>query len=399
MGDAIEELKEIVDLREYYQQHFLQKGDSVRPGGNGDVYVCCPFHNDKTPSLLLHKSKFKCFGCGKSGDVIDMVMELKNELFKDACLEIAENVGYPLQFEPPNPYHEAFKQHKLEQCRRYYSQLQQTPEALSYLMNERRISEDMIRKFVLGFTPKDEYKNRQDVSNIGSRIVFPIFADSRQATVLGMAYRRIVDDGTAKYINDPNQSGTNGQDPNVAGVFTKGDLLYGLYQAAKAIKEQRYIIVVEGYFDVIAMHQAGICNTVGTMGTAMTEKQADLIAKKAKTVLLMMDSDDAGKNGMKHAAKLLVKRGLDVHICSLTKHDPDELCRAENFNGTSVMNNKGLLRPAINMFVEDVVSKYEDVAIREREKALEKSIEYAECLSGNQLKIFNQMIAKRLDMQ
>ena len=399
MDNAIEDLKNAVDMREYMERFMPDKFEGCKHVNNGDVYICCPFHDEKTPSMLIHKERYKCFGCGESGDIIDMVMKTKNESFKEACLEIADNVGFKLHFEPPNPDYEAFKAEKLKLCRKYYANLQKNPNALNYLMNERRISEDMIQKFVLGLTAPDEYKYRQDVGSISNRIVFPIFEDVRKPSIIGMAYRRLIEDSSPKYINDPNQTGANGQNPKVAGVFTKGNVMYGMYQALPAIKEQGYAIVVEGYFDVISMHQSGICNTVGTMGALMTNEQAEWLSKKTRRVMLMLDSDQAGMNGARHAAKLLLARGMDVYICTLKCHDPDELCKSENFNGASVMSKRGEVRPAINVFVDDIVRGYEDMVTKERTKAIQMSKEYEEYITlQGQKDVFNRLLLKRLDM-
>ena len=158
---------------------------------------------------------------------------------------IGDNVGYDVVLEEPNPLFESYKDNLDNHTRRYWVNLQNNESALKYLMHERGISKEMINLFRLGFTDAEEYKYRTDMGNISNKIVFPILEPKRRKPkCVGMAYRGLTND-KPKYINDVNQDGREGQDPNLTGVFVKGDLLYGMSFAYDSIAKKKCIIFLD----------------------------------------------------------------------------------------------------------------------------------------------------------
>jgi DNA primase len=209
---------------------------------------------------------------------------------------------------------------------------------MNYLMNVRKMTPEIINEFRLGLTYVDEYKYRSDMGNISNRIVIPLLEHSiHKPHSIGAAYRTFHDE-IPKYVNDINKDGRKGQDPNLNGVFIKGNILYGYPQAKQAIKQAGYGIIVEGYFDVISMHQANIKNTIGIMGTHMSDNQLQSLSKITNSVLIFLDGDEPGINGMVKLAQQLYKENFEVMMIIAPKcMDPDELCKDKNYNPIEIM--------------------------------------------------------------
>lgn len=368
-----------------------------------DVSFCkCPWHQENTASLALYSNgTYKCFGCGVHGDVITLVQTLENVSFEEACKIIGDNVGYPVNLEPPNPVWEAYKDQMDAHTRRYWTNLQQCPDALNYLFNIRGISPQMIDWFRLGFTPVDEYKYRSDTGNISSRLVFPILEHKRKhPKCVGMAYRTLTDE-KPKYINDANQDGRDGQNPNAAGVFIKGNMLYGLHQAYEGIKAFGYVILTEGYFDVIALHQTGITNAVCTMGTSITDAQVASLSKLTKNALLLYDGDKAGLDGSLRAIKALFGANFNVAVSRLEGgKDPADLCKAMGFNYMNVSSEiKSKTTQAISFVTDSLVSNYRNIVIKERIKALHAGMDILSLVSDPAIReVFKSELYHQLDL-
>lgn len=325
------ELKENAPIIPYIEKFYKDKINITKRGGKM-VFAKCIFHEEDTASLAIYENgTYKCFGCGEHGDIITLVQKLENVDFQSACIIIANNVGYKLDFIQTNPVIESYKDNLDEFSRRYWINLQHNGDAYNYITNIRKISPEMIDRFRLGLTDNEEYKYRKDLNNISNRIAFPILEHKRiNPKCVGMAYRSIKD-VKPKYINDHNQDGRNGQNPTLSGVFIKGNLLYGLAQAYDSISSNNFAFVVEGYFDVISMHQSGFENTVGIMGTSFTDEQINALSKVTKNVFLILDGDEAGEKAIKRYIPALAKHGLSVMVCMLKGFkDPDEMCKHFN---------------------------------------------------------------------
>lgn len=400
MDIDVEDFKSYAPIIPYVKKFYKDKIPIIKEGKNV-AFAKCIFHQENTASLAFFTSgKYKCFGCGAHGDLIDLVRYMNNLDFKEACMEIGKNVGHEVQFEPPNPHWQAYKEELDNHCRRYWSNLQKDAEALNYVINTRKITPETIDRFRLGLTDVNEYKFRTDIGNISHKLVFPILEHSTKPHAVGMAYRGFTDE-KPKYINDHNQEGREGQKQELAGVFIKGNMLYGMSQARDSINQQGFVMVTEGYFDVISMHQAGMENTVGLMGVNMSDIQASELVKRTDRIVLMLDADEAGRNGTVNAILQLFKLNVSVYVCSLKDfHDADELCKKYNYDFNRISSYiKTNMVNAYNYLADNLTVSYTNYVTNERAKILQKAEPFISSISSDiQRQLFLSMLYKRLDM-
>jgi len=331
--------------------------DYVRLKKAGNNYVgLCPFHEEKTPSFNVNPTKgyFKCFGCGKGGNVFTFVMEIERLLFVDAVRWLAERVGITI------PTHvgdqEAYEKkeivyHALRFAAKYYVEQLLNPHsglhAREYL-KKRGLTDQTIEKFKLGYAPSSwdgllksaEHesisaetlvragliKKREDsqgyYDRLRNRVIFPI--TSHVGKIIGFGGRVFTQGDTApKYINSPDTE-----------VYHKSDVLYGLYQAKHEARQEDRVLLVEGYTDVLALYQAGF-GAVASCGTALTPAQVKLMGRYVKEIRLLYDADSAGKAANERAIDHILQNGLDASVVSLpVGEDPDSFVRnsgAEKF--------------------------------------------------------------------
>ncbi len=369
-----QELKEMAPIIPYIKTYYKDK-IVIERESNNIAFAKCIFHDENTASLAFYANgTYKCFGCGEHGDIITLVQKIENLDFQSACIHIANRVGYKIKEIQVNQAWEQYKDILDNHCRRYWANLQRNAEALNYLVNVRKISLEMINSFRLGLTDFEEYKYRNDMPNIANRIVFPILEHKKfKPKCVGMAYRGLKDE-KPKYVNDHNQTGQNGQDPALNGVFIKGNLLYGLAQAYYSIAKNGFVFVVEGYFDVIAMHQAGFTNTVGIMGTSLTEEQIREIRKVTNNVFLLLDNDEAGVNATAKYITELIKYDIRPVICIINKFkDPDEMCKAFEFDSQKIYQciNENM-QDGVHYMIMNTLDRYKRIVSTERTKAFTK---------------------------
>ena len=320
---------------------------ALKQKGSG-YFGLCPFHKEKSPSFSVSADKqlYYCFGCGASGNVIGFVMQVENYGFVEAIKHLADRIRYTL----PEPgysesYVKAAQQRELLQeiharAARFYYDTLNAPAgemALGYI-KARRISDGMRKRFGLGFAPESwdglykhlmgegydtealvlsglviQSKKGGYVDRFHNRLMFPIF-DVRDK-VVGFGGRILGGDG-AKYLNSPDTP-----------IFDKSKNLYGISHARKARSEE--IILVEGYMDVISLHQAGFANTVAALGTAFNEDHVAQLKKYCKRVVLLFDSDEAGEKAALRAIDAAVAGGLVVRVLQLQgAKDPDEFVQS-----------------------------------------------------------------------
>lgn len=307
---------------------------------NGTNYkACCPFHNEKTPSFMVSESKqiFKCFGCDKSGDVIQFIEFIENVDFVEAVKILAEKLNMQIPEDSGakdsviNNYAAILKDINTEAARYYYKKLIANPAILDYL-KRREVSPDMIKDFGLGFADstgelltvlKKDFsekilldsglfvmRNNQLHSRFWNRVMFPIFDVRNKVIAFG---GRQLDDYGPKYLNSPETA-----------IFSKKENLYAFNIARKNIKKES-IFLVEGYMDVIKLHQFGYKNTVASLGTALTSEQVKLIKKVASKLFIIYDSDDAGVRAALRALEISQSEDLDARVVLVTgAKDPDE---------------------------------------------------------------------------
>ena len=316
----------------------------------GSNYVgVCPFHNDRNPSMSVNQPRqmYHCFSCGAGGDVFKFVMDYENLTFPEAVKVLADRAGIELPEQDYSP--EARKQADLKEqimelnrlAGKYYYYMLRQPDGkqgLDYLKG-RKLSDETIRKFGLGCSSKrgnDLYKYLKSKGYSDSllkesglmqvderdgmrdkfwnRVMFPIM-DSRNR-IIGFG-GRVMGDAKPKYLNSPETK-----------IFDKSRNLYGLNVARTTRKN--YLILCEGYMDVIAMHQAGFTNAVASLGTALTSGHASLVKRYTKEVLLLYDSDGAGVRAALRAIPILREAGVTSRVVSLKPwKDPDEFIKNE----------------------------------------------------------------------
>lgn len=325
-------------------------GEFVQLKKRGANYVgLCPFHNEKTPSFSVSESKgiFKCFGCGKAGNVVNFLMEHEKISYADALRWLAQKYHIEVN-EKPLTEEDIARQNERESILVatkfaydfFVNQLHQTDEGkssgISYL-EKRGVRPDIAEKFGLGYSPlnnkafsdfalkkgfqaeilqKAGLINKGNYDNFSGRIVFPIF--NLSGNVVGFSGRRLSNDETiAKYFNTPDTE-----------IFHKGKLLFGLFQSKKAIVEKDQCFLVEGNLDVLAMHQMGMENAVASLGTSLTVEQIQLIKRFSKNICLLYDGDNAGIKAAMRGIDLLLQEGLNVKVVLLPeKHDPDSFSK------------------------------------------------------------------------
>ena len=325
--------------------------------------ACCPFHNEKTPSFKVSPAKgiFRCFGCGKSGNVVSFVMEHEGMTYPEALRTIAKKYGIEIQ-EREQTEEDIQRNNNRESmfmlnswASDYFSNyLYNSDEGqsvgLSYFRQARGFAESTIRKFGLGFCPSEWGKMSQDALRAGykeefllstglslkregtgelhdrfrERVIFPIH--NIAGRIVGFGGRTLLSSEVqkqrhiGKYQNSPESE-----------IYSKSREIYGLYFAKKAIQQEDNAIVVEGYADVISMHQSGIENVVASSGTAFTEEQIRLLCRFSKNVTLMFDGDGAGQRAALKSTDKVLKEGMNVRVVLLPEeHDPDTFARAHS---------------------------------------------------------------------
>lgn len=341
--DIIEEVRMKNDIVDVISQY-------VKLTRRGSTYFgLCPFHNEKTPSFSVTPSKqmYYCFGCGAGGNVYNFVMEYENYSFGEALSYLADRAGVEL----PKIEYSREAREKAEQratlleinklaAQYFYYQLRRESGKTAYdYLTGRGLSEETIRKFGLGYSDKysdDLYKylkskgysdellresglfnadeRRGMYDKFWNRVIFPIMDVNNRVIGFG---GRVMGDGKPKYLNSPETK-----------IFDKSRNLYGLNVARTTRKN--YLILCEGYMDVIAMHQAGFTNAVASLGTALTSGHASLVKRYTKEVLLLYDSDGAGIRAALRAIPILREAGVTSRVVSLKPwKDPDEFIKNE----------------------------------------------------------------------
>ena len=403
MGFDLEELKHQVPLLDYIKKEYPEI--DVREIGQKS-FVTCPYHDERTPSCLINDDDtFHCYSCNEHGSIIDFVAAKEgldpNTDFKDLCIQIGERIGMEIRFTPPDPEVEKYIDEKHLLAKRYYESWKNDPDcndAYYYLTEERGLTPQTIFSFKLGYVPMDEYKRRRDISYISGRIAFPILEmksskDMKKVRCIGMGYRTLLKDANEpKYVNDPTKEG----------VFNKRNVLYGYAHAVEHIRQAKSVIVVEGYMDVISMHQANLKNTVGCMGTALTEEQMDILRRLTSNLFIFMDSDCAGQKNMLRVLPTLLKKGFNVRIIDGKNGlDPADICLKSNFNPAKVRQYiKENSEYAVLSVINQACSAYEDVVLRERLKAVHATSPILECIqSQSERKIYEDLLQKRLDIK
>jgi len=337
----IQELQEKVDI-----ESVISSSITLRRRGKTLVGLC-PFHNEKTPSFTVYpdSNSFYCFGCGAGGDVISFVRRMENLDYIEAVKSVAQMAGMSM---PEDGYDDTLSKQRMKllsanrEAARFYHECLMDPknkDALDYFLS-RGLSINTIRRFGLGYAPNDwrelinhlkskgftehelvlaNLARRSDKNgranfydNFRNRVMFPIIDLRGNVIAFG---GRVMDDSKPKYINTSDTL-----------VYKKSNGVFGLNLAKNA--NDNKLILVEGYMDVIALHQAGFTNAIACLGTAFTSEQANLLSRYADEVIICYDNDGAGRTATARALGVLNKTGLKLRVVQMTGgKDADEIIR------------------------------------------------------------------------
>ena len=374
----IQDLLNRVDIVEVVGNHVQLK----KAGAN--LLGLCPFHTEKTPSFTVSPVKqfYHCFGCGRNGSAITFLMEHSGLSFVEAVEELAGNVGMTVPQDEMRipPAERARKQAKtlaltevmMQASRFYRQQLKKAPQAIDYL-KKRGVTGEIALRFGLGYAPetRDGLKNgfenylASELEEAGlviekqgdeafrassrrydrfrDRIMFPI--RNTRGQVIGFG-GRILEKGEPKYLNSPETP-----------LFQKGNELYGLFEARQAIRESGYVLVVEGYMDVVALAQLGFPQAVATLGTACTPVQVQKLMRQTDHIIFSFDGDTAGRGAARRALEASLPlvtdtKGVDFLFLP-PEHDPDSYIREYGKDGFEALVKKAT--PLSEFLLEEIV--------------------------------------------
>jgi DNA primase len=345
--ESLERVKQAVDIVEVISAHTDLRRQGTRWVG------LCPFHEERTPSFSVDAQEklYHCFGCGVGGDTIKFVEEKEGLGFAEAVELLADRYGVELEREKEDPRAEAKRQQRrrlgelLDRTASFYAAYlwdsEEAGKAREYLA-QRGLGEEVLRAFAVGFAPSawDTVLLRgqragfkvEELRGVGlaqrgrgggeydrfrSRIMFPI--RDRRGRTLGFGGRAMRSDQGAKYVNTAETD-----------FFHKSQMLYGIDLAKAAIAKAGRAVVVEGYTDVLALHQAGIEEAVGVMGTAITEEQVAALSGMVDEVVLALDADAAGQEAMLRAQRVAAGRKMRLRVAAMPAgEDPAEMIATE----------------------------------------------------------------------
>jgi DNA primase len=342
-NDSLDRVKQAADIVEVVSAHTDLRRQGARYVG------LCPFHEERTPSFSVEPQEklYHCFGCGVGGDVIKFVEEKEGVGFTEAVELLADRYGVELEREQEDPRAEARRQRRrrleqlLDRAAAYYAnylwESKEAGKARDYLAG-RGLGEEVLRAFGVGYAPSAWDKilvlgqkagfSVEELRGVGlvqrgrgggeydrfrERIMFPI--RDRRGRVLGFGGRAMRSDQGAKYVNTAETD-----------FFHKSQMLYGADRAKAAIAKAGRAVVVEGYTDVLALHQAGVEEAVGVMGTAITDEQVAALSGMVEEVVLALDADSAGQEAMLRAQRVAAGRRMRLRVAAMPPgEDPAEM--------------------------------------------------------------------------
>ncbi|MDK9717399.1 MAG: DNA primase [Trichlorobacter sp.] len=387
-NDTVREVAERLSIAEVIGEYVSLK----RSGSN--FLGLCPFHGEKTPSFNVNPAReiFHCFGCGAGGDIFSFVMKIEGISFPEALRKLAARAGVAIE---ERPLTDAEKQLKLERDQQrtimlvtadhYRDTLTRKPEgasARSYLQ-EREVDLETSAAYGLGFASERrdtliqllkakelplELAEQLGIIRKGdrgwydllhNRLIFPI--RDKQGQPIGFA-GRVLDNSLPKYINSPESP-----------LYHKSSVLFGVDLALRDIRQSGTAIIVEGYFDHLALHRAGIRNALATCGTALTDGHINLLKKHAQRVCLLFDGDNAGRKATVRAMELCLEQALPVYVINLPQgEDPDSLLQK---HGVEAFNQRvAAAKPAFEQFLHWLLAKTPADSVDQRVRLMDEII-------------------------
>lgn len=380
--DPIEEIKAKLTIEEVVGQ-YVQLHKAGR-----NFKALCPFHNEKTPSFIISPDKgiAYCFGCQKGGDIFKFIQLIENVSFPEAVQILAERAGVRLPTFSKEK--QEIKQQTLEinevVTRFYEEQLKKKPDKKKYLF-DRRLSEQTIQKFRLGYAPasyEKTYKyllekgfsrleiitsglggskdtaNNKIYDRFRGRIIFPI--SNILGKIIAFGGRTLKQDKEeAKYLNSPDSP-----------TYNKSLVLYALDKAKDKIRKENKVVIVEGYMDVITSHQAGITNVVASSGTALTKEQIKLLKRYTNNFIFAFDTDEAGKTATYRALELAIENDVNITIAQVPNgKDPDECIREDLELWKKTLRNSV---PMLEFVLSDLFQKNDLKTIQGKKQILQE---------------------------
>jgi DNA primase len=372
-------------------------GRSVRLQKKGRrAWGLCPFHREKSPSFTVDPQKrlYHCFGCHLGGDVFDFVMRIEGIDFKGALLLLAKEANVEIVEREESVQEREERQRKerlfsLNQTAAAFFEdaLEHDARAMSYLLEERHLTKDTLRRFGVGWAPAEwsaladhlakkkidprlglesgllgaRAKDGSPYDRLRGRVVFPIHLP--QGDIAGFGGRRADwiegSDNAPKYLNSPESP-----------IYDKSSILYGLRFAKDEIRKGRRAVLVEGYVDVVGLHQGGVLEAVAACGTALSPRHAAILARLSDEVVTLYDGDAAGQDATRKAAEILLHEGVLVRIATLPEgEDPDTF--VQRFGGEATRKLIHEAPSAIDFFVERARAEFQGGGIAGRTAAVE----------------------------
>ncbi len=347
-SNQIGEIKDRIDIVQVIGKYVNLKQAGKNFSGS------CPFHKEKTPSFIVSPDiqRYKCFGCGKSGDIFNFVQEIENIDFPEALEKLAKVAGVELKRTKVNTKYKEIKDINHIATKYYYNALLRDQKAMNYVQN-RGISKESIRAFALGYAPKYP-KLLEKIKSSGSfskkaildsglfveknntlrdkffdRIMFPI--RSKRGEVIGFTARQ----------NEGNEYGPKYMNTPETPVFHKSYNLFGQYESRQEIRKQDLAIICEGSTDVIAAHQHGVKNIVAPLGTSITKEQLEGLSNTTKNILFFFDDDSAGQAALIRGFVIASELNMNPYAAVSTPYkDIDELLQKEPKKFDKLIENK-----------------------------------------------------------
>ncbi len=370
--ETIEKVKDIsiVDL--------ISETVSLKRAGNNFTGLC-PFHNEKSPSFHVKAEQdfFHCFGCGESGNAISFAMKTQNLSFPEAIEYLANKFNIPIVYtntttsQAGNSKNDLYKINALA-YEFFQEQLKNSPAVVRNYIDKRQLLPEAIKKFTVGYAPAEwgmlhqfllsrkvdpkilmesalvkRNSSGKYYDTFRDRLIFPIWVDNSR--IAGFGGRIITEDPNnpqAKYLNSPETK-----------VYQKSQIFYGLPQALNAIKTEKKVYIVEGYLDVIALHQVNVCNVIATCGTALTEQHVKKLGGLATQVQLLFDGDSAGQAAAAKCFPQMINFEADIAVLFLPdQQDPDDFAKLHK-NNTFTELGKLTSKSLMECYLDDQVKK------------------------------------------
>ena len=332
--EELDEIKKSINIVEFIGRYVnLQKAGSSYRG-------LCPFHSDNDPSFYVHPQRgfFHCFGCGEKGDIITFYQKIENLSFSEAVKRLADYAGIPVEVDTAESEYDRYTAILSRLATIYNRELRENNhDILKYLEEKRKITPNTISEFQLGYSPDErtfpqslQSKLRADEKSLlqfgvllrrgtsfkdrfAGRLMIPI--DNESGRVVGFGGRIMVADQGPKYMNSSESK-----------YFQKNRLLFNLSRAKAAIKQLNYVVIAEGYFDVISLFEAGVSNAVGLLGTALTENHLRVLGNYTRNLLFFLDSDAAGQAATLRSVDIAEKMDFTTAVVMMRDYkDPADL--------------------------------------------------------------------------